>query len=294
MVVPPSPSLFVSHFPVLISAPSHQHSSSSSSRMDARPLVGGTRPTTPPPKQNHIDMCTVRGWATTPRPPRPRHPPPRPPRSRHPPIPSASQGQPWPAPHTPRLGPSSAGLHPVSPLQPSVECQVSATSCRHHTHECPSRPPAKRGRHPRPSLPPPRVGHPCPRRRPLGPLRPSVESQLSGAYCQPRADESPRRPLAKVLLRPRPSLPPRDVECLCPRRPPLGPPSLSVESPVSVVSCRPRADGCPRPPRAKALLHPRPSLPPRRVERLYPPFSATMKKEGGDIASSEDGMSAGL
>lgn len=76
MVVPPSPSLFVSHFPVLMSAPSHQHSSSSSSRMDARPLVGGTRPTTPPPKQNHIDMCTVRGWATTPRPPRPRHPPP--------------------------------------------------------------------------------------------------------------------------------------------------------------------------------------------------------------------------
>lgn len=124
----------------------------------------------------------------------------------------------------------------------------------------------------------PRVGHLCPRRRPLGPLRPSVESRLSGAYCQPRADESPRRPLAKVLLRPRPSLPPRDVECLCPRRPPLGPPSLSVESPVSVVSCRPRADGCPRPPRAKALLHPRPYLPPRRVERLYPPFSATMKK----------------
>lgn len=75
MVVPPNPSLFVSHFPVLMSAPSHQHSSSSSSRMDARPLVGGTRPTTPPPKQNHIDMCTVRGWATTPRPPRPRRPP---------------------------------------------------------------------------------------------------------------------------------------------------------------------------------------------------------------------------
>lgn len=139
------------------------------------------------------------------------------------PIPWASQSQPWPAPHTPRLGPSSAASTPSAPSNPR-----SRAKCRPLLVDTiPTMPkpnPRETKATPSALFVTPRVGHPCPRRRPLGPLRPSVESRLSGAYC------------------------------------------------------RPRADGCPRPPRAKALLHPRPSLPPRRVERLYPPFSATMKK----------------
>lgn len=181
MVVPPSPSLFVSHFPVLMSAPSHQHSSSSSSRMDARPLVGGTRPTTPPPKQNHIDMCTVRGWATTPRPPRPRHPPldlqdpdtPYPLGEPKPTIAGPAHATPgavfgWPPPHQPP---------PTLGRGPSVGHFLSTPYPR-----CPSRTPVKRGRHPRPSLSPRASGT-------------RAQGAVRSAPCAPRSGRDCRGPI---------------------------------------------------------------------------------------------------
>lgn len=202
LAVAPNPSLFVSssRFLVLMSAPSHQQhsssrsSSSSNNRMDPRPHAGVTRPTTPPPKHCDIDMYIVRGWVTTTRRRhrRPHHPSP----STKILNPARPLGQPSPTHATPGavFGRPPPRQPPTLGRVPGIVGGFLWTPCR----RIPKPIPRKTRATPSTLFATPARQAPVPKATSARPLRPSVESRLSRAYCQPPTHESLRRPLAKM------------------------------------------------------------------------------------------------